>query len=286
MPDHLSELGESAFYLCSTLEKVRLPSSLRVIPNDCFAATALKSVTIPEGVAEIGRCAFHIRSLKTVYFLSPLTTIGEFAFFEASATIHGPAGSTAERFAKKNNLPFVRTGGFDISNPRIKAAFEAFVNHVNEMEDTLYRLKYEWEPYGSDNNYMYVPVDGSYLPEEADEFFDLVEAYLTENGVGFDSGSNLSAAQIAKECREKFREIVENSAAGKRVYPVVIPIRVCIAVGLACLFFLADRVNLEVTLNRDKWESRGDYCSAEKAVYSITNGKAQVVTKKYKPYSF
>ncbi len=75
------------------------------------ARLALTSVTIPEGVTEIGRDAFNpfynSSSLTCVTLPASVTRFGLDAFANCpKLTIRAPAGSHAERYAKRNKIPF------------------------------------------------------------------------------------------------------------------------------------------------------------------------------------
>ena len=57
IPDSVEELGCGSFFRTS-LERVRLPHSIRRIPTECFASCQLSAVEIPEGVAYLDDGAF------------------------------------------------------------------------------------------------------------------------------------------------------------------------------------------------------------------------------------
>ena len=78
---------EGVFAYCGNLSKIVLPKGLKQIGQNTFSdCTSLSDLSIPESV----------------------TTIGEAAFSRCpNLTIHAPAGSYAERYAKENNIPFV-----------------------------------------------------------------------------------------------------------------------------------------------------------------------------------
>ena len=65
-------------------------------------------VVIPEGVTSIEEGAFSGSSPASVTIPDSVTSIGRQAFgFLPKLTIHAPAGSYAEQYAKENNIPFV-----------------------------------------------------------------------------------------------------------------------------------------------------------------------------------
>ena len=55
----MTEIGESAFYGCSSLVKIEIPVGVEVIPESAFHdCISLTKVTLPEGLKEIGDYAF------------------------------------------------------------------------------------------------------------------------------------------------------------------------------------------------------------------------------------
>lgn len=133
LPQNLTTLEYGTFMGCTGLEKVVLPQSLTILEYGVFySCTALQIVQLPQGVLKIGPCAFYnCKSLKQVSLPESVTEIGTQAFDGCSnlsdiilpagikkiendsfekckkLTIHAPAGSYAEQYAKENNIPFV-----------------------------------------------------------------------------------------------------------------------------------------------------------------------------------
>ena len=63
-------------------------------------------VVIPDGVTSIGGWAFFRNGLADISIPASVTNIGEKAFDGCpKLTIHAPAGSCAEQYAKENNIP-------------------------------------------------------------------------------------------------------------------------------------------------------------------------------------
>ena len=106
----VGEVGSSAFYGCSSLEAIELPTSVTKIGYSAFGGcTALQSVALPTALAQIGESSFEYckslasikfpgslatipynafngcSSLKDVEFSKGLKTIEEYAFFECSS---------------------------------------------------------------------------------------------------------------------------------------------------------------------------------------------------------
>ena len=75
-------IGECAFWGCSSLTSVNIPSSVTTIGGAAFeGCRSLTSVNIPSGVTEIGVYTFSgCRSLTSVNIPSSVTTIGGAAF--------------------------------------------------------------------------------------------------------------------------------------------------------------------------------------------------------------
>ena len=87
IPDGVRRVCFEAFRGCPGLSEVVIPDSVTVIEGYAFSVCqALACVRIPESVTEIGRKAFAGCN---------------------SLTIHAPAGSYAEQYAKENKIPFV-----------------------------------------------------------------------------------------------------------------------------------------------------------------------------------
>ena len=83
----MQSIGDSAFYKCSRLTSVIIPEGVTSIGDWAFRdCSGLTSVTIPDSVTSIGYCAFDECD---------------------NLTIHAPAISYVEQYAKDNNIPFV-----------------------------------------------------------------------------------------------------------------------------------------------------------------------------------
>lgn len=86
IPDSVTEIGENAFSKCKDLKKVKIGKGLTAIPECCFSnCSKLNEIIIPDTVIRIAQNAFKNCS---------------------NFTIIGNIGSSAEQFAKENNIKF------------------------------------------------------------------------------------------------------------------------------------------------------------------------------------
>ena len=106
IPNTVTEIGNSAFYICDSLTSIDIPESVTAIGYEafmgCYALTSLKipnsvmtigseafkwcdaltSINIPEGITKIGRAGLENTLVKYVSLPSTLDTIEEYAFTE------------------------------------------------------------------------------------------------------------------------------------------------------------------------------------------------------------
>jgi PKD repeat protein len=82
IPNSVTTIGSSAFYLCSSLASVTIPNSVTTIGSSAFyLCSSLASVTIPNSVTNIGSYAFYYcTSLTRVTMGNNVIGIGDSAF--------------------------------------------------------------------------------------------------------------------------------------------------------------------------------------------------------------
>ena len=78
----VTEIDSYAFWRCSTLTSVVIPSSIRTIGSCAFeGCTGLTSINMPNSVTTIGRKAFYrCSNLNSITVPSSVTSVGKYAF--------------------------------------------------------------------------------------------------------------------------------------------------------------------------------------------------------------
>ena len=110
LPNSVKNIGAHAFNGCENLSSVTISQGVERIEDSAFYSCAsLESIKIPESVVSIDRCAFcFCYSLGDIFIPDTVTSIGEQAFGGCkNLTIHAPAGSFAEQYAKDNKINFI-----------------------------------------------------------------------------------------------------------------------------------------------------------------------------------
>lgn len=83
----VTDVGDLAFGLCSSLKKVSLPEGLKSIGAFAFGyadpgpRNKLTEITIPSSVTSIGECAFLNAALESIVIPNDVETIGDSAFY-------------------------------------------------------------------------------------------------------------------------------------------------------------------------------------------------------------
>lgn len=128
LPESIKTIGEKAFSECKSLTMINIPEGVEEIPRGCFEVCEnLSEVTLHSGVRKIGGYAFggcklhEIEIPDTVVFIEENAFIGcdeieVMTFMNPQCTIsglgtvpgkiRGYSGSSAERLATANNIPF------------------------------------------------------------------------------------------------------------------------------------------------------------------------------------
>ena len=99
LPSGVTSIGNYTFYGCRGLTSLTLPSSVTSIGNDAFTGcSGLTSMTLPSGVTSIGDYAFYgCSGLTSLTLPSSVTSIGDWAFGYCSelTSLTLPSGVTS-----------------------------------------------------------------------------------------------------------------------------------------------------------------------------------------------
>ncbi len=109
VPESVSRIGKFAFYGCAELNSITFSPRLYEI-GECvfYNCTSLTELVIPKTIEEIGNYAFSgCTSLTKIVLPAETAKIGEGVFAGCEAlTVYAPAGSAAEKNAKRNQYRF------------------------------------------------------------------------------------------------------------------------------------------------------------------------------------
>ncbi len=87
IPEGVTEIGDAAFWGCSSLTSIIIPNNVTTIGHGAFTdCSSLTSIMIPDSMTEIGGIAFqYCSNLKSITIGSSVTTIGASAFSDCSS---------------------------------------------------------------------------------------------------------------------------------------------------------------------------------------------------------
>lgn len=101
----VQEIGDAAFYGCSSLAALNLPKSVTTLGQSAFAScVSIKSVVLPEKVTTVGNACFgYCLSLDSVYIPRSVEYIGVSAFVGCSDTVSFKISSSNEYYKLDEN---------------------------------------------------------------------------------------------------------------------------------------------------------------------------------------
>ena len=108
LPETLERIEDFAFFGCSLLMKIVIPSQIKHLGRSTFnCCRSLRKVVLPEGLEKISKYAFaQCQSLKNLKIPKKVTVIEKTALPE-NVRLHCHKGSAAEEYGKTENLPIV-----------------------------------------------------------------------------------------------------------------------------------------------------------------------------------
>lgn len=205
LPSNIKEINEFAFARCSSLKNIDLPLEVSVISDYAFLESGIEEIIIPNGVTSIGNHAFsRCKSLDKIVIPASVTSIGGYAFhlIEYHATIYGYTGSTAETYAKENNIKFVALDGSSGENPSGDETGDDDQEGNLRMKLTPQQLTYNYSE--SDGGFTEESIDFSVnfsvfssSLEETGEYASISEIDLVApDGFSFDPDTEKSSTSL------------------------------------------------------------------------------------------
>lgn len=155
IPSSVTSIGEYSFNACDHIEKVKLPSKVTTIGEGAFdTCLSLYSINIPTKVKSIGTSAFYDCDIAIIEIPRSVTSIGKKAFgyfydeddeeeyIDADFIIKGFSGSSANTYAKKNDIHFVKMDAPKISSVKNKSSKKIVITWKKESGITGYQIQY------------------------------------------------------------------------------------------------------------------------------------------------
>ncbi len=96
IPEGVETVRTKAFYKCSDIRELTLPSTLKIIEEKSFFRCSISEILLPEGLEEIGKDAFAYTGLKTIDIPASVKTVGEYAFYNCTSLLEINVGSPEE----------------------------------------------------------------------------------------------------------------------------------------------------------------------------------------------
>lgn len=93
IPEGVETVRTKAFYKCSDIRSLTLPSTLKIIEEKAFFRCSITEIILPEGLLTIGKDAFSYTALKTIEIPSSVKEIGEYAFYNCTSLLEINVGS-------------------------------------------------------------------------------------------------------------------------------------------------------------------------------------------------
>lgn len=160
--NNLEELPDEAFYLCSSLEKINFPSTLKRIGASCFYYSNLSDINLNEGLETIDEYAFYFAAnCNSIDFPSTLKSIGKSAFLGCpfnAIQLNDGLSSVGEKAFYGNNFKSVT---IPISVTSIGEKAFGFISDSETIDGfTIYGYRgTAAETYANENGFTFIPLD-------------------------------------------------------------------------------------------------------------------------------
>lgn len=156
IPDSVTSIGQRAFMGCTGLKNAVISKNLSKLNDYAFSGCdGITEIILPENLTTIGYCALKCGGLKFIKIPENVVSIDKEAFGysweEKDLTIYGKEGSTAQAYAKENNVSFEKienwdkrnqNSGADITAPTVKSMYFDYSDVMTYWEKTTndYRI--------------------------------------------------------------------------------------------------------------------------------------------------
>lgn len=160
--NNLEELPDEAFYLCSSLEKINFPSTLKRIGASCFYYSNLSDINLNEGLETIDEYAFYFAAnCNSIEFPSTLKSIGKSAFLGCpfnAIQLNDGLSSVGEKAFYGNNFKSVT---IPISVTSIGEKAFGYISDSKTIDGfTIYGYRgTAAETYANENGFTFIPLD-------------------------------------------------------------------------------------------------------------------------------
>lgn len=93
IPEGVECVRTKAFYKCSDIRSLTLPSTLKSIEEKAFFRCSITEIILPDGLETIGKDAFSYTGLKAIDIPAAVCEIGEYAFYNCTSLLEINVGS-------------------------------------------------------------------------------------------------------------------------------------------------------------------------------------------------
>lgn len=102
IPNHITRIGNEAFFDCTGLTSVTIPDSVTSIGDSAFnSCESLMSITIPNSVTSIGKSAFSgCIGLNSIIIPDSVTSIGQYTFYRCDGLTSITIGDSVTSIGK------------------------------------------------------------------------------------------------------------------------------------------------------------------------------------------